>query len=243
MKSGVVKRVAVMGIIVGVVGVASCISAYAVQDGGTDDSICLITQDWLRVRSYPSLDGYVLDVANPNTVVDVVELRDDGWAEVCYDGQTAYMYAEYLGNYFVDGFDMVSSGGTDDTVDTVDTVDDGGTFDVSEGGTSVANTEEGYTYYQPQYYTAEDLYLYGIVEYGEYRYTWYSERVLPGGGLDIPNRHIDADGFVVDGDDYICLASDRYEKGTVVYTPFGKDGKVYDCGPGADDILDVYVNW
>lgn len=234
MKVGAVKRVAIMGIAC-VVGVASCISAYALQDGGTDDSICLITQDWLRVRSSPSLDGYVLDVATPNTVVDVVELRDDGWAVVLYAGQTAYMYAEYLGNYFVDGIDMESDGVTAYGGTADDVSDDGGTW--------VEGTHAVNTYYQPQYYTAEDLYLYGVIEYGEYRYTWYSERVLPGGGLDIPNRHIDADGFVVDGDDYICLASDRYEKGTVVYTPFGKDGKVYDCGPGADDILDVYVNW
>ena len=92
-------------------------------------------------------------------------------------------------------------------------------------------------------YTAADLRYDGIVSWGGYRYTWYSEGVLPGGGLNIDGRHADKDGYICDGDDYICLASDSLAKGTIVNTPFGKQGKVYDCGPGADDILDVYVNW
>lgn len=71
--------------------------------------------------------------------------------------------------------------------------------------------------------------------------TWYSQRVLPGGGLDIPGRHINDEGFVCDKDGYICVASSTYPKGTIIETSRGM-GKVYDsgCKPG---ILDVYVNW
>ena len=71
--------------------------------------------------------------------------------------------------------------------------------------------------------------------------TWYSQRVLPGGGLDIPGRHVNDEGFVCDKDGYICVASSTYLKGTVIETSRGM-GKVYDsgCKPG---ILDVYVDW
>lgn len=71
--------------------------------------------------------------------------------------------------------------------------------------------------------------------------TWYSQRVLPGGGLTIPGRHVNDEGFVCDGDGYICVSSSTYPKGTVIETSRGM-GKVYDsgCAPG---ILDIYTNW
>lgn len=71
--------------------------------------------------------------------------------------------------------------------------------------------------------------------------TWYSQRVLPGGGLKIPGRHVNSEGFVCDQDEYICVASSTYPKGTIIETSRGV-GKVYDsgCKPG---ILDIYVDW
>lgn len=94
-----------------------------------------------------------------------------------------------------------------------------------------------------EYYTAEEFQELGIISWGMYRYTWYSELVLSGEGLDIEGRHIDENGFVCDINDYICVASDLLDKGTIVDTPFGKQGKVYDCGCGSDDIIDCYVSW
>ena len=91
-------------------------------------------------------------------------------------------------------------------------------------------------------YSPSDLQFYGVLYWGEWRWTWYSEQILPGYGLSIPGRHTDGDGFVCDGDGYICLASSSLSKGTIVDTPFGRAGKVYDCGC-ASDVLDVYVNW
>ncbi|MBR3248957.1 hypothetical protein IKF89_02920 [Candidatus Saccharibacteria bacterium] len=74
-------------------------------------------------------------------------------------------------------------------------------------------------------------------------FTWYSENVLPGGGLNIPGRHIDEEGYVCDENGYICLASDNLLKGTVVSIPFGcGTGVVYDKGSG-DGNIDVYVSW
>lgn len=82
----------------------------------------------------------------------------------------------------------------------------------------------------------------GVINWDGWRWTWYSERVLPGDGLDIPGRHADSDGYICDGDDYMCLSSSVLSKGTIISTPFGKSGKVYDCGC-ANDTIDVYVNW
>lgn len=91
-------------------------------------------------------------------------------------------------------------------------------------------------------YSPSDLQFSGVLYWGGWRWTWYSEQILPGYGLNIPGRYTDGDGFVCDGDGYICLASSSLSKGTIVDTPFDRAGKVYDCGC-ASNVLDVYVNW
>lgn len=90
--------------------------------------------------------------------------------------------------------------------------------------------------------SASSFYKRGVLHWGGYRWTWYSERILPGGGLKIPGRHNDENGYVCDENDYICVASSTLEKGTVVTTPLGKLGKVYDCGCPVGTI-DIYVSW
>ncbi len=82
----------------------------------------------------------------------------------------------------------------------------------------------------------------GVIHWNGWKWTWYSERVLPGGGLNIPGRHADSDGYICDSNDYICLSSSSLSKGTIIATPFGKSGKVYDTGC-ASDVIDVYVSW
>lgn len=83
----------------------------------------------------------------------------------------------------------------------------------------------------------------GRISWGGYQWTYYSQRVLPGTGLNIPGRHVNDNGYVCDGSGYICLASDSLAKGSVVSTPFGAPGKIYDAGVGNSYTLDVYVNW
>ena len=80
----------------------------------------------------------------------------------------------------------------------------------------------------------------GVIYANGYKYTYYSERVLPGPGLKIPGRHSDGN-FVRDGDGYICVASCDLPKGTVVATPFG-EGKVYDVCDESGTI-DIYVSF
>ena len=81
----------------------------------------------------------------------------------------------------------------------------------------------------------------GVVYYNGHRETYYSQRVLPGGGLNIPGRHVAADGTIRDKDGYICVASNDYSKGTIVETSLGT-GKVYDCGCPSGTI-DIYTDW
>lgn len=91
-------------------------------------------------------------------------------------------------------------------------------------------------------YSASDLKFRGAINWGGWRWTWYSQNVLPGGGLSIPGRHVDENNYICDENGYICLASGSLAKGTVVDTPFGKQGKIYDCGCAAN-TLDVYTNF
>lgn len=81
----------------------------------------------------------------------------------------------------------------------------------------------------------------GVVYYNGHRETYYSQQVLPGGGLEIPGRHVAADGTIRDAEGYICVASSDYAKGTVVETSLGT-GKVYDSGC-ASGTIDIYTNW
>lgn len=81
----------------------------------------------------------------------------------------------------------------------------------------------------------------GRIWYNGHTETYYSQKVLPGGGLAIPGRHIASDGTIRDADGYIVLASDDYPRGTVVETSLGA-GKVYDTGRGSGNI-DLYTDW
>lgn len=87
-----------------------------------------------------------------------------------------------------------------------------------------------------------DPYL-GALYFNGHKETYYSEHVLPGGGLEIPGRHVADDGTIRDEDGFICVAADPdfLEKGSTVLTTLGP-AKVYDCGC-AYGTVDVYVSW
>lgn len=86
----------------------------------------------------------------------------------------------------------------------------------------------------------DDFMFRGVIYWSGYKFTYYSEKVLPGGGLRIPGRHVNADGYVADEDGYIVLAGDA-AMGTVFETPFGYKGKIYDRGT-VGNHLDVYIS-
>lgn len=81
----------------------------------------------------------------------------------------------------------------------------------------------------------------GVVYFNGHRETYYSQKVLPGYGLNIPGRHIAPDGTIRDANGYLCLASSDHPKGTVVETSLGT-GIVYDSGC-ASGTIDIYTDW
>ena len=106
--------------------------------------------------------------------------------------------------------------------------------------TKPTTTERLLVFDDNEYICPEYFRTMGVISDGQHTYTWYSENVLPGRGLNIPGRHSDG-YYVLDEDDYIVLASGRLPKGTVIETPFGP-GKVYDVceTPG---VIDVYTSF
>ena len=88
-------------------------------------------------------------------------------------------------------------------------------------------------------YSLRDLQFHGVINWNGYKFTYYSQAVLPGNLLRIPGRHVNASGYVADKDGYIVLANNA-PKGTVIPTPFGYKGKVYDRGTYGNHF-DVYT--
>ena len=100
--------------------------------------------------------------------------------------------------------------------------------------------EEKIEVHAAKYQSSIDLRSAGIVNWGGYRFTWYSQNVLPGGGLDIPGRHVNSTGFVCDCDGFIVAAT-AYGRGTTGNSPWGA-WKSYDTGVSGNTV-DLYTNW
>lgn len=83
----------------------------------------------------------------------------------------------------------------------------------------------------------------GVVYFNGHKETYYSQNVLPGGGLRIPGRHVAEDGTVRDEEGYICVAADwnYLPYGATVLTSLGP-ARVYDTGCDYG-VVDIYVNW
>jgi len=81
----------------------------------------------------------------------------------------------------------------------------------------------------------------GVYYFNGRKETWYSQRVLPGGGLNIPGRYVAEDGTIRDADGYICVAASDLPYGSTVETSLGM-GKVYDTGCAAG-VTDIYTDW
>lgn len=92
-------------------------------------------------------------------------------------------------------------------------------------------------------YSLSQFQFHGVINSGGKKFTYYSQSVLPGGGLKIPGRHINAGGYVADDSGYIVVASNKsISKGTVIDTPFGYKGKVYDvCEACTVNWYDIYT--
>lgn len=50
----------------------------------------------LNIRLGPSTEDAILGYFSQNEPIDVIQIRDDGWAEILYNGMKVYAYAEYM---------------------------------------------------------------------------------------------------------------------------------------------------
>lgn len=169
----------------------------------------------LRVRTTPTIDSEPFDTLYVNDEVTRVGESEVGWAIVEIEGNYYFVWNEYL---------------SDEPIELPDPEP------------VVATTKAEATSASTASYSASYFRQMGVINWGGYRWTWYSDNVLSGGGLNIPGRHYDGNNYICDENGYICLASSSLSKGTVIDTPFGKMGKIYDCGC-AYDTIDVYVHW
>ena len=174
------------------------------------------TTTGVNLREKPSLDSKIIRILPINTEINIIESESE-WLEVKENENTYYIYAKYVSNEKtkIEPYKTISRGG--DLVRKNTTATKG---QVSSNPLTKSK---------------------GVVYFNGHKETWYSQKVLPGGGLKIPGRHVDDRGLVCDGDGYICVASSDYKKGTIVETSLGT-GKVYDSGC-ASGTIDIYCNW
>lgn len=82
----------------------------------------------------------------------------------------------------------------------------------------------------------------GVFHYNGYKWTWYSETALPGGGLNIAGRHLDEQNYVCDENGRIVVACGSLPKGTIISSPLGKECIVLDSCP-TSGVIDVYTHF
>lgn len=114
----------------------------------------------------------------------------------------------------------------------------------SDDGQDTAAPAQTYDASAGGLYSLGDLMFQGVVNWNGYKFTYYSQSVLPGPGLAIPGRHVSSAGFVSDGSGNVVLAAARgIPHGTTFSIPFGSGvGKVYDtCASCSPNWLDIYT--
>lgn len=174
------------------------------------------TTTGVNIRAGASLESKIIKTVSINTELQVIESETE-WTKVIDGENIYYIYSKYLSNEKTE-IPVTSRSNTERKITKNNNIETKG----SSSSNPLTKSK-------------------GVVYYNGHRETWYSQKVLPGGGLKIPGRHVDSRGLVCDGDGYICVASSDLAKGTIVKTSLGT-GKVYDCGC-ASGTIDIYCDW
>ena len=172
----------------------------------------------VHIRKGPSTDTDIITTIYINT--EVIKIgEENGWTKIKQEENIYYIKSDYLSLEKTEIKQKVTSrGGTIERKSTTAKVN-----------TTTTNNKNKLTKSK------------GVNYFNGHKETYYSQRVLPGGGLKIPGRHVASDGTIRDENNYICVASSDYKKGTIVETSLGT-GKVYDSGC-ASGTIDIYTNW
>ena len=195
--------------------------------------LVVYTTKYLNVRQEPNQEAKRINILPPNTEVEVKEVNDD-WYSFDFEECTYFINAGYVTSDVPNEDEIIEIIGLNNDIE-------GNFFRYKKSQEEIERVIETVAI-SSALYTPGQFQNLGVIYYGDYRWTWYSERVLPGGGLKIPGRHNDENGYICDEDGYICLASSILSKGTILNTPFGKQGKIYDSGCAVGTV-DVYVGW
>lgn len=91
------------------------------------------------------------------------------------------------------------------------------------------------------YSTPYNFKYHGVLHDSEWRYTWYSSRVL--WHYRTNEWTAGSDGIYRDANGYVVVACDAYPEGTILESELFGTCIVLDCGVGRKDTLDVYTNW
>ena len=95
----------------------------------------------------------------------------------------------------------------------------------------------------PHLYTPGDFQWIGMINWNGWTWTYYTLSEWPGQtSTPVAEKNITKEGYICDENGYIILASVDLDPYTIVNTPFGIKGMVYDTGCPSG-ILDVYVDW
>lgn len=88
-----------------------------------------------------------------------------------------------------------------------------------------------------------DFQYVGIFSWNGWQWTYYLMSQFPGQtSTPVEGRYVNENGFVCDSEGYVILASADLPPYTILQTPLGELGKVYDTGC-PHGIIDIYTNW
>ena len=173
--------------------------------------LVVYTTKYLNVRQEPNQEAKKINILPPNTEVEVKEVNDD-WYSFDFEECTYFINAGYVTSDAPNEDEIIEIIGLNNDIE-------GNFFRYKKSQEEIERVIETVAV-SNALYTPGQFQNLGVIYYGDYRWTWYSERVLPGGGLKIPGRHNDENGYICDEDGYICLASSTLSKGTILNTPF-----------------------
>lgn len=218
----------------------------------------IYTRVGANIREQANVNSEKLDVANfGESIKAFKDTFDDEWVEIVYYEGTAFIHGtlltvEYdeilrIRQEIADEARRAAESELREKLEQQDTETPETPQRKPQEATEATETEtqtETTADVTTATYSASTFKQAGVLYWGGSKWTWYTQRQLPGYGLEIPGRHLDESGYVCDGDGYIVCAADlsyiaRY---TIIETPFGKLGKIYDTGC-AYGVIDVYTDW
>ena len=171
-----------------------------------------VTTD-LYVRQKPTADSPFIKVLPQGMIIETIENGSD-WDRVEAEDCVGYVCNKYLA-----------------------------ATEVNESEVATDDQETQVAVSAQKIYTKEEFIHQGVINWNGWNWTYYLLSMFPGStSTPVQGKHVNEDQFVCDGDGYVILASVDLPPYTVVETPFGYMGKVYDTGCPSG-VLDVYTDF